>query len=71
MRWLCPSSGLQLDKPVIGQGTGKQVDPCLAHILAVVVLEVAERVVMEGQHDGYDLGMAHPCGSVAAFFAVF
>lgn len=62
------ASGLQLDKPVIGQGAGKQVAPCLAHTLAVVVLEVAERVVMEGQHDGYDLGIAHPCGSVAAFF---
>ena len=43
----------------------------LFHTLAVVVLEVAERVVVEGQHDGYDLGIAHLCGSVAAFFAVF
>ncbi len=64
------ASGLKLDETVVGEGAGKEVAPCLAHALAVVVPEVAERVVVERQHDGYDLGFTHPCGSVAAFLAV-
>ena len=61
---------LQLYKAVIRDRIREKMFPVLEHTLAIVVLEIAERVVVEGHHDGYHFGLAHSGGTIAPCFSV-
>ena len=61
---------LQLDKPVVRHGLGKEVPSVLAHIAKVKVLQAAVSSHVEGYEDGYHLGIRKPVGLVALTFPV-
>ena len=61
---------LQLNKAIIRDRIREKMFPVLEHALAIVMLEIAERVVVEGHHDRYHLGLAHSGGTIAPFFTV-